>query len=91
VRADRLYYRNLASAHKREKCVPLDAIEQLLAGPTSDVFQRNGLTAHSSDGARCFSLVFGGRTLDLQAASSDELAIWTHYFQQVRRWWHLHS
>ena len=27
--------------------------------------------------------MFGGRTLDLQAASADELAIWTHYFQQV--------
>ena len=50
MRADRLYYRNLTSSHKRATCVPLDAIEQLLPGPASDVFQRNGLTAHSSDG-----------------------------------------
>ena len=67
VVADELRYQNLAARGKKEKAIPLGLIETVLLGPASEVFRRNGVRAESSDGAACFSLVCGGRTLDLQA------------------------
>mmetsp|Transcript_44627 Transcript_44627/g.111102 ORF Transcript_44627/g.111102 Transcript_44627/m.111102 type:complete len:592 (+) Transcript_44627:37-1812(+) len=78
-----LCYCNVQQRGRREKTVPLDEIEEIIIGGDSDVFRRNGVAAQSSEGALCFSLVFGGRTLDLQATTPDEVSIWTRYFSQV--------
>ena len=92
IKQDQLCYANLAAKGKKEKCVPLTQVEDVLLGPASEVFRRNGLSAASSDGANCFSLVLaadtsansgGKRTLDLQASSYDEVSVWTRYFRQV--------
>jgi len=83
-----LCYSNLTARTRKEKCVPLVHVEDVLIGPASEVFRRNGVAAQSSDGANCFSLVLaadagGKRTLDLQANSHDEVSVWTRYFRQV--------
>jgi len=80
---DELRYQNLAARGKKEKSIPLSYIEGVLVGPASDVFRRNGLGAKGAEASGCFSLVCGGRTLDLQAATAEELEIWTHFFQQI--------
>jgi len=84
-----LCYSNLTARTRKEKVVPLVLVEDVLIGPASEVFRRNGVAAQSSDGANCFSLVLadgeggGKRTLDLQAHSHDEVSVWTRYFRQV--------
>ena len=83
IAADELRYQNLAARGKREKSIPLSLVEGVLVGPASEVFRRNGISAKSPEALGCFSLVCGGRTLDLQAATHEELEIWTHFFQQV--------
>ena len=35
--------------------MPLVLVEDVLIGPASEVFRRNGVAAQSSDGANCFS------------------------------------
>ena len=78
-----LCYANLANKGKKEKTVPLDEISDVLMGPSSETFKRHGITAQSTEGDACFSLVFGGRTLDLRAPSADEVSVWAAYFKQV--------
>ena len=82
-----LCYANLQHKSKnksrKEKTIPLDEIVDVLVGPASETLRRHGLTPSSPEGAACFSLIFAGRTLDLRARSSDEVAVWTAYFKQV--------
>uniref|UniRef100_A0A7S3AS00 Rab-GAP TBC domain-containing protein n=1 Tax=Haptolina ericina TaxID=156174 RepID=A0A7S3AS00_9EUKA len=83
IRTTHLCWCNLQARGRRERTVPLDEIEEVIVGASTEVFRRNVVDTHPSEGALCFSLVFGGRTLDLQASTPDETTIWTRYFIQV--------
>ena len=50
-----LCYSNLTAPTRKEKVMPLVQVEDVLIGPVSEVFRRNGIAAQSSDGASCFS------------------------------------
>jgi Kinesin motor domain len=77
----RLYYWDLNKKRSSGKSLHITEMQQILSGKVTDAFQQS--VAKPADPSMCFSILYGTRSLDLEASSSEIRDLWVSALQHL--------